>query len=89
MVKSNNTEWPMIKILMLNEKYGWVDSVHKVMLNGHRGILFNEVLTKAEAEKEAKILKMLGCLVKVMPQKPEEVCGEKNKYAVYYWHAYH
>lgn len=89
MVKTDKKEWPMIKLLMLNEKHGWVDSLHVVMLQGHRGILFNELLTKREAEKEVRILKELGCLAKLMPQDPKEVCGEKNKYAVYYWHPYH
>lgn len=89
MVKTDKKEWPMIKILTLCEKFGWVDSVHKIMINGHRGILFNELLTKTEAAKEAKILRELGCYTKVVPQAPKEVCGEKNKYAVYYWHEWH
>lgn len=89
MVKMDKKEWPMIKLLTLCEKFGWTESVNKIMIQGHRGIMFNEVLTRSEAEKEAKILRELGCLAKIVAQKPEEVCGEKNKYAVYYWHAYH
>lgn len=89
MVKTDKKEWPMIKILNLCERYGWTESIHKIMLQGHRAILFNELLAKGEAEKQAKILKLLGCLVKVVPQDPKEVCGEKNRYAVYYWHEWH
>lgn len=82
-------DWPMIKLISLCERFGWHESLHKVMLQGHRAILFDELLTKSEAAHEAKILKELGCSVKVMPQHPQDVGGEKDRYAVYYWHPYH
>lgn len=83
--KKDKQGFTFMQLLSLSERFGWGRSGRKVIA-GKNYCLFNELLTKREAESQVKKLRSIGCLAQATPQDPRDVAGETGKWKVYYWH---
>lgn len=83
--KRDSQGYTFMELLSLAEKWGWDESGRRTF-EGKRYCLFNEVLSKSEADAYAKKLRGIGYLARAVPQKPKDVGGMKGRYAVYYWY---